>query len=143
MTNRIQSNESSPEPLHGVVEAFLDGEIVDPSLLRIALADQPARDHFVDLLVIRAAVLGLDSAVSVGHAPERGGRVRRLAAIAASAIVSVSLGYFAGQRVMASTATPATVEAVVVVDSVPAAPRPTRSISLKPGLNWTENSGGR
>ena len=43
MTDRTQSNEQIPE-LHAVVEAFLDGEIVDPSMLGAALADESARE---------------------------------------------------------------------------------------------------
>jgi len=143
MADRIENSEPLPE-LHAVVEAFLDGEIVDPSSLRVALGDKAARDHFVDLLIIRGAVHQMDSIpLAPGHARhDSRGRRKWLAAVAAAAIVSVLGGYVAGQRVMASTTTPATVEAVVF-DSVPAAPKPTRSITFKPGLNWTDSSGGR
>ena len=145
MTDGIQTDDHQPEHMHGVVEAFLDGEVVDPSLLRDALADQAARDHFIDLLVIRQALNRIDSkTIASAHRPQGAdGRGRRLAAVAAAAIVSVSVGYFAGQRVMASATPPATVEAIVVGDGVPAAPKPTRSITLKPGLNWSDSSGGR
>jgi len=144
MTDRIENSEPVPEQLHGVVEAFLDGEIVDPSMLRNAFADRAAREHFIDLLIIRGVLNRMDStAARAAHPPQRGGgRAKWLAAVAAAAIVSVSVGYVAGQRVMASAA-PATVEAVVVVDSVATAPKATRSITLKPGVNWSDSPGGR
>ena len=133
------------EPLQAVVEAFLDGEAVESSMLRTALADANARDHFIDLLTIRGVLNGMDSvsmsaAVPSLRAPRR---ARWLAAVAAGVLVSLPAGYLAGQRALAATAVPATVEAVVISETAPAAPEPTRSITLKPGLNWTDSSGGR
>lgn len=144
MTDQIESDEGRSARI-GVVEAFLDGETVDPSLLRLALANAAARDYFVDLLIIRGTLRRMDvAAAGATPASPRRGRAGGLAAVAAAAIVSVWVGYFAGQRLVASTPAPATVEAVVVVgDGVPAAPRPTRSIALKTGINWTDRSGGR
>ena len=144
MTDQTESNEQIPE-LHAVVEAFLDGEMVDPSMLGAALADESARDHFVDLLVIRRGVHGLDAlTTSTVHRPQgTWPRKKWLAAAAAAVVVSVSAGYVAGQRALAATIVPSTVEAFVFPDDEPAAPKPTRSITLKPGVNWTDNSGGR
>ena len=144
MTDRIETEEPLPEPLHAIVEAFLDGEAVEPALLRQALGDPAARDHFVDLLLIRRALSSMDS-VAIGgvHPSPRSGGLARWLTVAAAAIISVSIGYLAGQRVMAATTAPSTVEAVVVVDSVPAVPEATRSITLKPGVNWTDSSGGK
>ena len=144
MTDRTESNEHIPE-LHAVVEEFLDGEMVDPSRLRAALADEAARDHFVDLLIIRRAVHGLDAlTTSAVHRPRAAWpRKKWLAAAAAAVLVSVTAGYVAGQRALAAAIVPSTVEAVVIPDDEPAAPTPTRSITLKPGVNWTDSSGGR
>jgi hypothetical protein len=147
MTGPMESSEPVPERFHGAVEAFLDGEIVASSVLRAALADQAARDHFVDLLVIRGALKSLEStgtsAPHQSHGSPR--RAKWLGAVAAAALVSLTAGFLAGQRVMAATTArnaPSAVEAVVVVESA-AAPAPTRSITFKPGVNWTDSSGGR
>ena len=144
MTDPIETSEPVP-PLHGAIEAFLDGEIVDPSMLRTALADEAARDYFIDLLIVRGLLNGLDSVAMRAAHPPRGSqrRARWLAAAAAGAFVSLSAGYLAGQRAVAGATAPSTVEAVVIPDGEPAAPEPTRSITLKPGLNWTDSSGGR
>lgn len=140
MADLIETDGPVPEPLHAIVEALLDGEVVEPALLRQALGDQAVRDHFVDLLVIRGALSRLDAMVVGAARPSR--RRQGWLAVAAAAVISVSIGYLAGQRVMAAATAPATVEAVVVVDTTPAAPDATRSITLKPGLNWTDSSGG-
>jgi aminoglycoside phosphotransferase (APT) family kinase protein len=144
MTDRIESSEPV-EPSHAVIEAFIDGEVVDPAMLRSALAHSAARDHFVDLLIIRGALQRMDAvALSVAPPSHRArGRARWIAAVAAAAIVSVSAGYVTGQRELAESLAPSTVEAVVIVDSAPAAPPPTRSITLTPGVNWTDSTGGR
>ena len=143
MTDHIETNEPVPE-LHGIIEAFLDGEAVDPAMLRAALADAAARDHFVDLLAIRGVVSGMD-AVAPGAANQRpGGRPRaRWLAAAAALLVTLTAGYIAGQRAMASTGGGSTVEAVVVGGGTPDAPQPTRSIRFTPGVNWTDTPGGR
>ena len=50
---------TAPEPVaepYAVVEAFLDGEAVDPQRLRHALDEPAVRDHLVDLLVLREGV---------------------------------------------------------------------------------------
>ena len=133
------------EQLHAVVEAFLDGETVDSSMLRTALADADARDHFIDLLTIRGVLNGMDSVAmsAADPSPRAPRRARWLAAVAVGALISLPAGFLAGQRALAATMPPATVEAVVISETVPAAPEPTRSITLKPGLNWTDSSGGR
>ena len=144
MTNSIQTGEHVSE-LHAVVEAFLDGETVAPSMLRAALGDRAARDHFVDLLIVRGALNRMDSMVmSAGARPQgSAARGRWLAAVAAALAVSLTAGYVAGQRALAATNAPSTVEALVVADSAPEAPPPTRSITFKPGVNWTDSSKGR
>jgi hypothetical protein len=145
MSDSIRSSEAHPDHLHGVVEAFLDGEVVDPSALRTALADSTARDHFIELLMIRRATRVADCfAANLPAASTGKPRVARwLAAVAAAALASVSLGYAAGQRVVASNLAAASVEATVIVDAAPAAPPATKTITLRPGVNWTDGPGGQ
>jgi hypothetical protein len=134
---------------HAVIEAFIDGEAVDPRALRNALADAGARDHLVDLLLIRGAVgvlnNPLQAAARGAPASVSGPRARAkwLTAAAATVLVSLSVGYVAGQRLVAPAA-PSAVEVVLPpTQADPAAPAPTRSIAFTPGVNWTESSGGR
>ena len=147
MTDSIRSSEVPPDRLHAVVEAFLDGEVVDPSTLRNALADSAVRDHFIELLMIRRATRASDYlAMSVRVPAASAGKPRAarwLAAVAAAAMVSVSLGYAAGQRVVASNRVATGVEATVILDAAPAAPPATQTIALQPGINWTEGPGGQ
>ena len=44
--------------VHDVIEAFIDGEYVDPPLLKQALSEEAGRDLLVDLLVLRGLVAG-------------------------------------------------------------------------------------
>ena len=39
-----------------VIEAFADGEAVEPDRLKAALANEAARDHLVDVLLLRGLV---------------------------------------------------------------------------------------
>jgi hypothetical protein len=144
MTNQIETDADQVDPAFAVVEAFLDGERVDAQTLKHALADADAREHFVDLLALREAVGSM--APGAWSADGRAGarpHVRWFAA-AAAVVLSLTAGYFAGQRAVASTEPPASsVQAVIQFERPPAAPAPTQVISLRPGINWTENSGGR
>jgi hypothetical protein len=128
-----------------VIEAFLDGERVGPHALREALADQEARNHLVDLLMLREAA-GAMQPVTSNSAPVRTGtppRVKWMGAAAAMVAVSLVVGYAAGQRVVASADAPSTVEAILPHEEAVSAPQPTRSIAFVPGVNWTESKGGR
>jgi hypothetical protein len=144
MTEQTEINSGRFDERFAVVEAFLDGERIDAQGLKDALADAAARDHFVDLLVLREAVGSMAAGKwSADGRPGARGRLRWFAA-AAAVVMSVTAGYFAGLRVVASPAPPAsTVEAVIQFERPPAAPAPTQVIQLRPGINWTEHSGGR
>jgi hypothetical protein len=121
MTDRNDAMTLDPHDPTMVVEALLDGEPVTASDLRAALADPAAREHLVDLLVLRAAVGLAGTAVpSAATGARRGGRLRWLAA-AAALVLSLSAGYLAGQRF---------------------APAPTRVIVLTPGVNWMDRQEG-
>ena len=143
MTNVPEMNELSPNSALALVEAFIDGEPVGPEALKDALADAAGRDHLVDLLVLRGIVTRLESPDASGTAGRIEGS-RRITWLAAAAAVLISLfaGYIAGQR-MVTPIEARTVEAFVESQTAPAAPAPTRVITLRPGVNWTESSGGR
>jgi hypothetical protein len=125
-----------------VVEALVDGERVDPEALKIALADPAARDHFVDLLMLREAVSSMTPSTWIPVAREGRSRLRWVAA-AAAIVVSLTAGYLAGQQRVPTIEPSSSVEAVVQMADSPTAPAPTRVITLTPGVNWTETQGGR
>jgi len=123
------------------VEALLDGEPVERAALRDALADQDAREHFLDLLVLRGGMAALGP--SAWSAPGPSARYgRRWWAAAAIVVFSLATGFVAGQRTVDATAF-ATVETLVEPARRGSAPKPTRVIALEPGVNWTESKGGR
>jgi hypothetical protein len=145
MSDRTWSNSGSDgsrgEEACLVVDAFVDGERVDRDTLKAALADPAAREYFVDLLLLRETVWSIAPATWQA-APGRRSPARWLAAAAALAI-SLTGGYLAGQRQVVVSASSPTVEAVVQSSDAAVAPPPTHTISLKPGVNWTERPGGQ
>ena len=144
MTSQEATDNGRFDDAFAVVEALLDGERVDTERLKDALADPAAREHFVDLIALREAVGSMGPGVwrAEPRAHARG-PVRWFAA-AAAIVVSLGAGYLAGQRVIASGGPPSSaVEATIQLERPPAAPAPTQVISLRPGINWTESSGGR
>ena len=135
----------APEPVaepYAVVEAFLDGEAVDPGALRLALEQREVRDHLVDLLVLRQGVKDMVPGAWIGSArpSKRASRMAWLAA-AAAVLMSLTAGYYTGQRTV-SAAGSSGVGTMVVAESTPAAPKPTQIIKLQPGVNWTDVPGG-
>ena len=143
MTDVQETNNLLPDRPRAIVEAFIDGEPVVPEALKDVLAEAAGRDYLIDLLVLRGVVARMElPAASVASA--RLGRSMHLKSLATAAAVLMSLfaGYLAGQRVV-TPAEARSVEAVVEFHSAPTAPTPTRIITLRPGVNWTENSGGR
>lgn len=145
MTDKEETNNQLVEEPYAVVEAFIDGEPVDAQALKDALAEPAARDHLVDLLVLRNAVGTMaPMAWSAAGRRPRGvwNRTRWLAA-AAAVVLSLTAGYVTGQRVGISTPTAPGVETAVDVGSSPIAPTPTQVITLRPGVDWTERSGGK
>ena len=134
-----------PDPIaepYAVVEAFLDGEAVDPLKLRQALEEPGVRDHLVDLLVLREGVRTMTPASWTStHAATAGSRLRWLAA-AAAVLVALSAGYYTGQRTVVASESFGG-ETVVAVESAPAPPTPTQVIKLEPGVNWTDGPAGK
>jgi hypothetical protein len=143
MSNARETNDAIPHGPHAVIEAFMDGEPVMPEALRYALADAAAREYLVDLLVVRQAVTttGMPACRAIARRDRSSNRIRWFAA-AAAVIVSLMAGFLAGQRGVQPVAAQS-VEAAVHVETSPAAPKPTRVITLEPGVNWIEHAGGR
>jgi hypothetical protein len=142
MTRPEEPNDAAVEEPHATVGAFVDGEVVDPAALKAALAVAAGRDYLVDLLQLREAV-GAMGPATWSAARRRPRLADRLvwAAAAAAVVMGVTGGYLAGQR--AVPATTSTVDAVIEVEAAPAAPPPTRTITLRPGVNWTDSPGGQ
>jgi hypothetical protein len=135
--------QSEDEALCRIVEEFIDGEPVASEALLNALAEPAAREHLIDLLVLRRAVGTMaPMAWTTGRHGTLHGRSGWLAT-AAAVLLSLALGYFAGQRALDTPIAAQTIEAVAQVEGAPAPPKPTRIIKLEPGVNWTESSGGR
>ncbi len=135
---------TAPEPVaepYAVVEAFLDGEAVDPRRLRHALNEAAVRDHLVDLLVLREGVRAIAPGSWTTARGPGGGRLRWLAA-AAAVLMALSAGYYTGQRTVVASE-PRGGETMVAVESAPAPPKPTQVIRLQPGVNWTDGPAGK
>jgi hypothetical protein len=124
--------------VHDVIEAFIDGEYVDPPLLKQALSEEAGRDLLVDLLVLRGLVAGQPATrAAAADAPRsRSSWLRLVAAAACIAAVGVLGGYLAGLRHTPEVARPAP------VIGAPAAPAPTHIIRLENGIDWNEKVGG-
>lgn len=124
--------------VHDVIEAFVDGEFVDPPQLKAALAEEAGRDLLIDLLVLRGLVAGqaaLRPATPEAPAGSRVSRLRLLAAAAGIAGLGLFGGYLAGSHRPSPVAAPATVGGA-------AAPAPTHIIRLENGIDWNEKVGG-
>ncbi len=145
MRDRQENNSPPANRAYAFVEAFLDGERVDPTSLKEALADPEARDHFIDLLLLRDAIGDMAPLApsAARFRPEGRSRAKWLTAAAATVLVSLSVGYAAGQRVVASDVAPPNVEVFLPMERPTSAPAPTRSIAFEPGVNWTDSPGGK
>lgn len=117
------------------IDAFLDGETVEPAALDAALAAAEGRAYLIDTLAIRQLV---------SDAPVAAAPVRRRPALLFSARAAVlalgllGLGYAAGTL----STTPG--EVVVPTGSAQSAAPPdaTRVVEFTPGVNWHESKGG-
>ena len=136
------TNSDTPVDDHAylVVAALADGEPVDPNALKLALERPAVRDYLVDVIALRQAVGAANELSAVRWRERRSFRSRAgWASVAAAAVISLTAGYVAGQRTVQAAPL---VESVVHLDSAPA-PKPTRVITLTPGVNWTETAGER
>ena len=126
-----------------IVAALADGEPVDPKALGEALNEPAVREYLVDLIALRQAV-GLVGALPATRRRERRAiwSVAGWVSAAAAILVSLMTGYVAGHQTAQPLPAPA-METVITIDNTSVAPRPTRIISLRPGVNWTETTGGK
>jgi hypothetical protein len=132
---------TAPDPVgepYAVVEAFLDGEPVDPRRLRQALDEPGGRDHLIDLLVLREGVRSITPETWTPAPSATGSSRVRWVAAAAAVLVALGAGYYTGQRTVAASE-PRGAETIVAVESPPAPPSPTQVIKLEPGVNWTDS----
>lgn len=140
----MAENETDERPLDEpsclIVAALADGEPVDPNALRVALDDPAVREYLVDLIAVRAVAMMSD--LPPEHWRARRSVRSRVAWMAAAASIAISLtaGYFVGQRAVQAAAPPL-VETFVELGATSVAPKPTRVVSLRPGVNWTESAG--
>ena len=126
-----------------VVAALADGAPIDPAALKEALDDPGVRDYLVDLIALRQSV-GMMSALPAVQWRERRSFLSRAGWMAAAAAVAISLagGYVAGQRTVQGSPAPS-VETFVDFNGSASAPKPTRVVPLRPGVNWTEKVEGQ
>jgi hypothetical protein len=124
-----------------VVAALADGEPVDAAALKVALDDPAVREYLVDLIALRQSV-GTMSELPPVQWRERRSFLSRAGWMAAAAAVVISLagGYVAGQRTVQAAPAPS-LETFVTMGPTVAAPKPTRVVTLRPGINWTEREG--
>lgn len=124
-----------------VVAALADGEPVEADALKGALDDPSVRAYLVDLIALRHSV-GAMSELTPVQWRERRSFLSRMGWMAAAAVVVVSLtaGYLAGQWTVQAAPAP-NVETFVTIGPTAAAPKPTRVVTLRPGVNWTEKEG--
>ena len=123
------------------VAALADGEHVDPEVLKVALEDPAVREYLVDLVALRRSVATMSELTPVQWRERRSllSRVGWMAA-AAAVVLSLTAGYVVGQRTVEAAPAP-TVETFVTIGPAAAAPKPTRVVTLRPGVNWTEKEG--
>ena len=136
MTDHEQMTELPAADPHAIVEAFADGEPVDRAALSAALADPAAREHLLDVLILRDAI-GSMTAPRWQRSQPRRFRAPWLAA-AAAVLLSVIAGYYAGHQAIAADPAHTTVETSIDLSISPAAPAPTRVVTLQPGVGWTD-----
>jgi hypothetical protein len=139
---------------HDVIEAFADGERVDVTTLRAALAEPAGRDHLIDVLALRGLVAGSHAfglhgapAVPAAAPPARRLGVRRWSAAAAVLLVAAGAyvaGLRQGENDLRGQRPPrsATSEVISTVAPPVSAPTPTRVFRLEPGVDWNERRGG-
>ena len=112
-----------------VISAFVDDEPFDPEALARALATGDGRQLLIEFIALRHVVAddGVAAVPAVmGPAPTKW----RLLAGAAAVVVALAGGFIAGRSL----------ERPGQPDQAPA---PTRTIELRPGVEWQMTNGGR
>src|SRR5262249_24366568 len=109
--------------------------------LKAALDDPAVREYLVDLIALRQSVGTMSELPPVRWHERRSFRSRAgWMAAAAAIVISLTAGYVAGQRTVQALPAPS-VETFVALRAAPPAPKPTRIVALRPGVNWTEKAG--
>ena len=125
------------------VAALADGEALDSAALKAALEDPAVREYLVDLITLRQSVGMMSEQLPVQWRERRSPLSRAgWMAAAAAIVISLTAGYVAGQRTVEAAAAPS-VETYVDFSGSPSAPKPTRVVPLRPGVNWTEKVEGQ
>jgi hypothetical protein len=134
---------------HEILDAFVDGEAVDPEALKRALSDPAGRDYLVDAWLLRGLVQDeIASEIAMPHTRASGGLRHWLIAASVAAVCLVG-GYLAGARyanvIVPRPSTPAAPPETVTAPASPSFPVPaaTRVIRLDMDPNWKETGGGR
>lgn len=117
------------------IDAFLDGETVEPAALDAALAAAEGRAYLIDALAIRHLVS--DAPMAAAPASRRPALLFSARA-AVLAVGLVGLGYAAGTL----STTPKDVVIPPGSAQSAAPPEPTRVVEFTPGVNWHESKGG-
>jgi hypothetical protein len=119
---------SDSSEIHDVIQAFIDGEPVDPTALDAALAEPDGRAHLIDIVVLRKLVKRSSIALPtvVTPAPEATSRrpARWLAAAAILVTIASVGGYLIGER--SSTRRPVAAASPAGAQATDAAPPPPR-----------------
>ena len=136
------------EHAYAIVDAFVDGEAVDPAALKRALADPAGRDYLIDVWLLRGLVQDELSAETLTTQSRLAGRSGRWLLAAAAAGICLVGGYLAGTRFPGPLQPRETATAVIedVSGSAPPAfpvPAATRVIRLELDPNWKESGGGQ
>lgn len=130
-------------PSDDIIDAFLDGEPVDPGALAGTLAREDARERLVDLLVLRGLVRSDAAVEPVNATPSGTGSRRRswLAAAAAMLVAGTAAGFGLGWRAANETDAPrnGAADGPTIATTV-RAPEPTEVIRLEPGIDWSERT---
>jgi hypothetical protein len=147
------------EQSYEILDAFVDGEAVDPAALKQALYDSAGRDYLVDAWLLRGLVQDELAAESASARPRSASPLRSWLIAASLAGVCLVGGYFAGARfasVLGPRSGPAPAESIgtppaqrsaasapSTASSTAAVPAATRVIRLELDPNWKETVGGR
>ncbi len=132
-----------------IIDAFVDGEAVDPAALKQALSEPEGRDHLVDAWLLRDLVQE-EMASDVATTPPRAAAPARRAWILAAMVAGVCLigGYAIGARFPSILGPRPAVPAASDVSPAPPSasfpvPQPTRVIRLDFDPAVKESGGGR
>ncbi len=132
-----------------ILDAFVDGETVDPVALKRALSDPAGRDYLIDTWMLRGLVQDELATEVAPPNPQLSPSSSPRSWLIAASIAAVCLvgGYAVGARfagVIVPRPAPAPAESVSApMLSSSAVPAATRVIRLEMDPNWNERVGGR